>query len=183
RTERGVGLAGPQAVGRRAEDLAQDVGIEDHDEARVERGAEPDDVAVAPPARVQEARGADQEAKGEQQARQPRSGGQRDLGGSHGPTILRAAWRAPPPACSVACPSSTSRGSWPRPPKRANARARASSTSGAATPTFRLRRGPSRRSGRRCSRPPLRRSTATRRSTAGGRCARPSPAATRSTTG
>ena len=50
--EHRVGLAGAQLVGRAAEHLLHEVGVEDHHEARVEQRPEGDDVAVLAPVAV-----------------------------------------------------------------------------------------------------------------------------------
>ena len=71
RAERRVGLPGAQLLGRAAEELLDDVGVEDHHEAGVEQRPERDHVAVAAAAGVDEAPGANP-TRGLDEAGQPR---------------------------------------------------------------------------------------------------------------
>ena len=84
RAEHGVGLAGTQHLRGAAEDLLDELRLEDHHEAGIEEAAERHDVAVAPSARVDESSRDEDEAERLKEARQGRAGGhQRGRGGHH----------------------------------------------------------------------------------------------------
>ena len=92
RAEHRVGLAGAQFVGRAAEHLLDQSGLEDHHEARVEQVAEGHDVAVASTARVDEASRHEDETERLQDARQRRARRHRDRGGGrHNEPLSQAA--------------------------------------------------------------------------------------------
>src|SRR5436305_7848679 len=115
-TEQGVCLAGVELSRCALEELLDQGGVEDHDEAVIEQGAHVDGAAVAPPARVEEAWRREDEGDRLQQARPCGSGGERARrrGGVGSDALFvnrcHVAW-AERPWEAAACGSRSARGS------------------------------------------------------------------------